>query len=66
MVVEAAGSARAFEEGPYLARDGGRYVIAGHYTDAGDSAVNVHTASIASTWRFAAAGGASRRTFYAR
>jgi len=44
VVVEAAGSASAFEEGPYLARDGGRYVIAGHYTDAGASAVNVHTA----------------------
>lgn len=44
VVIEAAGSARAFEEGPYLARDGGRYVIAGHYTDGGDSAVNVHTA----------------------
>ena len=44
VVVEAAGSARAFEEGPYLARDGGRYIVAGHYTDAGSSAVNVHTA----------------------
>jgi threonine dehydrogenase-like Zn-dependent dehydrogenase len=44
VVVEASGSPRAFEEGPYLARDGGRYVVAGHYTDAGDSAVNVHTA----------------------
>jgi D-arabinose 1-dehydrogenase-like Zn-dependent alcohol dehydrogenase len=38
------GSARAFEEGPYLARDGGRYIVAGHYTDAGLSSVNVHTA----------------------
>ena len=44
VVVEAAGSARAFEEGPYLARDGGRYVVAGHYTDAGASSINVHTA----------------------
>jgi L-iditol 2-dehydrogenase len=44
VVVEASGSPRAFEEGPYLARDGGRYVVAGHYTDAGDSAINVHTA----------------------
>lgn len=44
IVVEAAGSARAFEEGPYLARDGGRYIVAGHYTDAGLSSVNVHTA----------------------
>ncbi len=44
VVVEAAGSARAFEEGPYLARDGGRYIVAGHYTDAGTSSVNAHTA----------------------
>src|SRR4051812_39669609 len=33
VVVEAAGSARAFEEGLVLARNGGRYVVAGHYTD---------------------------------
>jgi threonine dehydrogenase-like Zn-dependent dehydrogenase len=44
VVVEAAGSPRAFEEGPFLARDGGRYVVAGHYTDGGPSAVNVHQA----------------------
>jgi len=44
VVVEAAGSARAFEEGPFLARDGGRYIVAGHYTDAGPSSVNVHQA----------------------
>ena len=42
VVVEAAGSARAIEEGLSLARDGGRYVIAGHYTDAGPSQVNAH------------------------
>ena len=30
VVIEAAGSARAFEEGLDLVRDGGRYVIAGH------------------------------------
>jgi len=42
VVVEAAGSAGAFEEGVTLARDGGRYVIAGHYTDAGPSTINVH------------------------
>jgi threonine dehydrogenase-like Zn-dependent dehydrogenase len=42
VVVEAAGSARAFEEGFTLARDGGRYVVAGHYTDAGSSTVNAH------------------------
>jgi L-iditol 2-dehydrogenase len=42
VVVEAAGSARAFEEGLNLARNGGAYVIAGHYTNAGDSTVNAH------------------------
>ncbi len=42
LVVEAAGSPRAFEEGLMLARDGGRYVVAGHYTDAGGSEVNAH------------------------
>ncbi len=42
VVIEAAGSARAVEEGLTLARDGGRYVIAGHYTNAGPSTINVH------------------------
>jgi L-iditol 2-dehydrogenase len=42
VVLEAAGAAAAIEEGLDLARDGGRYVIAGHYTDAGDSRVNAH------------------------
>ena len=42
VVIEAAGSARAVEEGLTLVRDGGRYVIAGHYTNAGDSTINVH------------------------
>jgi threonine dehydrogenase-like Zn-dependent dehydrogenase len=42
VVIEAAGSARAVEEGLSLARDGGTYVIAGHYTDAGPSTINVH------------------------
>jgi threonine dehydrogenase-like Zn-dependent dehydrogenase len=42
VVIEAAGSPRAFEEGLTLVRDGGRYVIAGHYTDAGPSTVNAH------------------------
>ena len=40
--IEAAGSARAVEEALHLIRDGGRYVIAGHYTDAGPSSINVH------------------------
>ena len=42
VALEAAGSARAVEEALDLIRDGGRYVIAGHYTDAGPSSVNVH------------------------
>ena len=42
IAIEAAGSARALEEGLRLLRDGGRYVIAGHYTDVGDSRVNGH------------------------
>ena len=42
VVVEAAGSARAFEEGVRMARNGGAYVIAGHYTNAGDSTINAH------------------------
>jgi D-arabinose 1-dehydrogenase-like Zn-dependent alcohol dehydrogenase len=42
VVLEAAGSSAAFQEGLSLARDGGRYVIAGHYTDAGDAVLNVH------------------------
>ena len=42
VVVEAAGSAQAIEEGLWLARDGGRYVVAGHYTDAGPSRINAH------------------------
>ncbi len=42
VVIEAAGSARAIEEGLDLVRDGGRYVIAGHYTDVGSSSINAH------------------------
>lgn len=42
VVIEAAGSAAAISEGLDLVRDGGRYVIAGHYTDVGDSTVNAH------------------------
>ncbi|MDQ3170008.1 MAG: zinc-binding dehydrogenase [Acidobacteriota bacterium] len=42
VVIEASGSARAIEEGPDLARNGGRYVIVGHYTNAGQSSVNAH------------------------
>lgn len=42
VVIEAAGSPRAFEEGLLLARNGGAYVIAGHYTNTGDSTINAH------------------------
>jgi len=42
VVIEAAGSAGAVEEGVRMARNGGAYVIAGHYTDAGDSTLNAH------------------------
>jgi L-iditol 2-dehydrogenase len=42
VVIEAAGSPRAIEEGVQLARNGGTYVIAGHYTDTGDSVINAH------------------------
>ena len=42
VVIEAAGSALAFEEGVRLARNGGAYVIAGHYTNVGDSRINAH------------------------
>ena len=42
VVIEAAGSPRAFEEGLTLVRDGGRYVVAGHYTDNGASTINAH------------------------
>jgi threonine dehydrogenase-like Zn-dependent dehydrogenase len=42
IAIEAAGSPRAVEEGVMLVRDGGRYVIAGHYTDTGSSSINAH------------------------
>ncbi len=42
VVIEAAGSPRAFEEGVRMARNGGAYVIAGHYTNTGDSTINAH------------------------
>lgn len=42
VVIEASGSARAIEEGVTLARDGGTYVVVGHYTDGGPSSINAH------------------------
>jgi threonine dehydrogenase-like Zn-dependent dehydrogenase len=42
VVIEAAGASEAISEGLDLLRVGGRYVIAGHYTDVGDSSINAH------------------------
>jgi L-iditol 2-dehydrogenase len=42
VVMEAAGAAAAVPEGLDLVRVGGRYVIAGHYTDVGDATINAH------------------------
>jgi len=42
VAIEAAGAAAAISEGLDLLRVGGRYVIAGHYTDAGQSVINAH------------------------
>ncbi len=43
IVIEATGNPAAFREGLRMARDGGRCIVAGHYTDAGDVAINPHT-----------------------
>jgi L-iditol 2-dehydrogenase len=42
IVLEAAGAPAAVPEGLDLARVGGRYVIAGHYTDVGPVSINAH------------------------
>ena len=42
VVIEASGNPVAVPEGLDLVRDGGIYVVAGHYTDAGDIAINPH------------------------
>lgn len=44
VAIEAAGSPSAIPEGLQLLRDGGTYVVAGHYTDAGGVPLNPHTA----------------------
>ncbi len=41
-VIEAAGQPGALAEGLGLLRDGGRYVVAGHYTDTGALSLNPH------------------------
>ena len=43
-VIEASGNPAAVAEGFALLRDGGTYVIAGHYTDAGEVRLNPHLA----------------------
>jgi L-iditol 2-dehydrogenase len=43
-VIEASGNPAAVNEGFDLLRDGGTYVIAGHYTDAGEIELNPHLA----------------------
>ena len=42
VIIEASGNPEAVDEGLHLLRDGGTYVIAGHYTDAGPIAFNPH------------------------
>lgn len=43
VAIEAAGNPSAISEGLRLLRDGGTYVVAGHYTDVGSVDVNFHT-----------------------
>lgn len=43
VVIEAAGNPAAIGEGLRLVRDGGTYVVAGHYTDLGEIPVNPHS-----------------------
>ena len=42
VVIEASGNPAAIPEGFSLLRDGGTYVVAGHYTDAGPVSINPH------------------------
>lgn len=42
VVIEATGSSHAIKDGCRLARDGGRYVIVGHYADSGETSINPH------------------------
>lgn len=55
VVIEVAGNPAAIPEGLELLRDGGTYVIAGHYTDTGSVTVNPHVinrkhASVLGQW----------------
>jgi L-iditol 2-dehydrogenase len=42
VTIEATGSPKAVPDGMRMTRDGGRYVIVGHYTDGGEVAINPH------------------------
>ena len=42
VIIEASGNPQAVVEGLDLLRDGGTYVVGGHYTDAGPIAINPH------------------------
>lgn len=42
VTIEATGSPAAIRDGIRMTRDGGRYVVVGHYADAGEIAVNPH------------------------
>jgi threonine dehydrogenase-like Zn-dependent dehydrogenase len=42
VVIEASGNPAAVPEGLEMLRDAGRYVIVGHYTDSGETALNPH------------------------
>ena len=43
ITIEATGVPAAVKEGMQMTRDGGRYIVVGQYTDAGDVAINPHT-----------------------
>ena len=43
LTIEATGVPAAVKEGMQMTRDGGRYVIVGQYTDAGEVSINPHT-----------------------
>jgi len=43
ITIEATGVPAAVKEGMQMTRDGGRYVIVGQYTDAGEVSINPHT-----------------------
>jgi L-iditol 2-dehydrogenase len=43
VTIEATGAPPAVKQGTHMTRDGGRYVIVGHYTDHGEIGINPHT-----------------------